>query len=1195
MKKKIISLVLVLSMLLSLSVYLASCNKGAGQEAASETGTSAPTGNENTSESESESDVPTEDFDAITYPEGVAIKGAGLKWDVDAFASAEHGIDESKAVEKSAAEMLALLENRDVMAEGEVYKVTEPLVLTSNTKYYGNLAAIIAEGGIVIKDAENIVIKELIVKGNITVESSKSITFFKLDLKGGEIGVTVDDKSDAIAFKSSKIYATDTAVKTDAPTTFYQCYVSADKGIMGTADNSIVQDCKIEAKSLGVALSGGYITVKSCEISADASGFGVHIGEGASNALVALNIISGAQKSVKVNGGFNCVVLLNTAIRVIGEDNKNLYVVENNLGGVIELRNNQYLLCDSNVFPAGDGIEHITLDVNNTDFNGSNMHDVNARLEYGADEDLLPHTNKDLFIDMERQEIVTDLSLTKSYGVNNYLRAMSKENSIVILAPGAYTTSTYLRFDTAHSNTTVYGFGAYVEKTERGTHLWVYAATNINFKGLTLGYSFQSSGQIHVLDKLADNQLLVITNAGYIDDFGQSNLDYFANNACYMFKVGEIATWNNLGSAYSVVKKNDDGTMVIKLTGTDRNSPTSFGPRIYDMTEKGDMLTCRLSGDNASMVSIGNTSHNITMKDCVMYGYSSALGVVAGSKSTGISLERVHNTSRSPFVIDQATYEKYVQLEQTYDVDLEVHIDEEGRYRGGIPRIGSVDATHITGTKEGVDATSCLFENMCDDGSNQRGGSSRLAGYHINDDGTTTIYFKGTISQTYWNLNTNALKVSVGPTMVGSLPIAGDRIYSYASNGHVAFDTVALSNAVAVTSSPEFHVAHFDHLDNSTIKEGDVTNLNESFSYITGTDANPIINVPKCTDGLCDHCGKVLHIDSDKNGRCDFCNAMVHLDFDDNNKCDIGGCDYNIKEFDDEGTGICKDGKAIIRDRFYITRFNTETGRYNVTAKYSKSSVWYTITYNTYIYEVKVKTEDVDFDAFEGYDFTDNEYEMDHKILFDNLSANSVGFTFDNVLVRNSTARGILCKTLDATIKNCTFRSNASTGILLSVETTWGESTVPKNILITACLFDDTGRSFDREMNPTYSCIAIQGLGANSTSTVVSENTLPCKDIKIIGNKFINVNNKHAISISAAQNILIQNNVFEARDGAIDKNMGKSIYINGAMDVKVVGNTFPVAAGGDITKLITAVNYKNLNGADVEGKIAADKDPVPAS
>ena len=135
---------------------------------------SLPTAEPTTAPTEEPTETPIDD---IVYENGADIKNAGNKWDADIFADAVHSFDESKAITKTAAEMLELLVNgKTALAAGEVYRVTEPLVLTSDTKYYGNMAAIIAEGGIIIKDVSDIVIKELILKGKITVESSSSIT-----------------------------------------------------------------------------------------------------------------------------------------------------------------------------------------------------------------------------------------------------------------------------------------------------------------------------------------------------------------------------------------------------------------------------------------------------------------------------------------------------------------------------------------------------------------------------------------------------------------------------------------------------------------------------------------------------------------------------------------------------------------------------------------------------------------------------------------------------------------------------------------------------------------------------------------------------------------------------------------------------------------------------------------------------------
>ena len=1165
---------------------------------------SLPTAEPTTAPTEEPTETPIDD---IVYENGADIKNAGNKWDADIFADAAHSFDESKAITKTAAEMLELLVNgKTALAAGEVYRVTEPLVLTSDTKYYGNMAAIIAEGGIIIKDVSDIVIKELILKGKITVENSSSITFFKLDLSGVDFGVTIDAASSNIAFKNNRIIVSDTAIVSDADmTSVYQSYLCGKSGIVSNGDLVSIQNCKINAVELGASVKGADCAIRDCTIELASSGTGVVVEDGSSNTLVSLNVIKNAQVSVKVTNSFNCVVLLNSAIRVIGENNKNLYVVENKLGGAIILKNNKYLLCDGNTFNTKDGNPHPTVSEGNTEINGDNVHDVNARVEYGANEEILPHTNKDLFVGMERKPEVKDISQTKSYNVSNYVRMMAKSGNTVIVPPGVYNVSTYILFTSVHANTTIYAYGAMIEKLGREfskdpvtgalkqTGLILYlqnGASNMTFKGLTIGYDFQPAGQIYVLDKLnrKDATLLVVSNAGYVDDYGKTNPDEFMTSTSYMYRAGELMPWNNVGSSYEILEKREDGTMVLQLTGTDAGKRwTSIG--------KGDTFNCRLSADNSSTINITSSS-NVLLKDFVLYGYSSALAIVVGGRSTGTQLYRVHNDVRAPMLISEETYNKYKALEETYDVDLEVYIDEEGRWRGGIPRVGSVDATHITGSAEGVDATSCIFEHMCDDGSNQRGSSSRLAGYKYNEeDNTYTIYFKGTISETYWGLNTSAKKETASPTMT-STPKEGDRLYAYASNGYVLFDTVALTAATKVTSSPGYHVNCVDKLVNSEIKDGDITEINGIYDNISQMT---------CVDGLCDVCGKVTHSSATDDGICDRCGATVHMDWNRDGICYINnnGAKCGITLVDADGDGLNDaDGVPIISSRFTVSQFLDSTGHLEVTAWYS-SGGWRQIVYKTDIYEIKINADEVNREALkmleENYDLTDNDYMMDHKVLFDNLSMNSAGFTFDNVLIQEKAARGILAKTHDIVIKNCTFRRFYSTGVLLSVETTWGESTVPRNVVVQNCLFDDTGRGHNTETDLKYSCVAIQGLGATGTGKdiVVSPDTLPCRSIKVINNKFVNVNNNYCISISAAQDIVIRDNVFEARNGDTARSYGKAINIQGAMNIEISGNTyseFAVDENGnfDISKAVIANNYMNLYGKDVEGKLPTEKLPA---
>ena len=156
------------------------------------------------------------------------------------------------------------------------------------------------------------------------------------------------------------------------------------------------------------------------------------------------------------------------------------------------------------------------------------------------------------------------------------------------------------------------------------------------------------------------------------------------------------------------------------------------------------------------------------------------------------------------------------------------------------------------------------------------------------------------------------------------------------------------------------------------------------------------------------------------------------------------------------------------------------------------------------------------------------------------------------------------------------------TAVLLSVETTWGESTVPQNITIQGCLFDNTGCIQGYQNNLTQAPIAIQGLGDLSGSVEISEDTLPCKNIRIVGNKFVNIQNNYCITMSAAQNISILNNVFVARPtDTEDGKFGKAVYINGCANVNISGNTFSEMAKGDVTKAVIGYNYIGLTGSDI--------------
>ena len=625
--KKIISLLLALLLLVGSVSIIVSCDGEENETVAGseETDSNTESGEGEESDSSTESDTsditpPHVDGTDTLFDNGGKVSGAGASWNPTAFAIAEFTINENSAKEISADDLLTILKNREnSLTKDDVYIVKGALKLSSNNKYYGNHATVIATDGIIVENESEIVVKELIFKGGITIKGSSDITFFKLGLSAGAAGITVDESSNKISLKSCRILADETAITANGTNvTLYQTYIHADKCVISNGDDLSVHSCEFIANTSAIHASGKRAIIRNNNISSNADGSGIELDGNPYNALVALNVVKDAQVSIKVTGGYNCVVLLNSAIRIVGSDNVNLYVVENNLGGEIVLKNNKYLLCDANVFIKDDK-EHIVVNYENTEINGDNLHNVNERVQYGANEELLPHTNKDLFVGMDKSNKVNDVSLTKKYNIDKYIRNMAKNGDKVIIPPGYYISTSRLELGSAHSNTTIYGYGVYHEAVEYGNTMQFVQTKNLSVKGLTVGYAKQSSGQIYVLDKLGNNRILVVAAAGYDKDFGKSNPDVYSTSYTDMFHAGEFCCWKGQGGGYKVISKNPDGTMVFEITDSDGDASNGDNsPKVYASTNVGDIWACRMAGSNQQSIYLYDCT-NFLMKDCVTY------------------------------------------------------------------------------------------------------------------------------------------------------------------------------------------------------------------------------------------------------------------------------------------------------------------------------------------------------------------------------------------------------------------------------------------------------------------------------------------------------------------------------------------------------------------------------------------------
>ncbi len=784
--------------------------------------------------------------------------------------------------------------------------------------------------------------------------------------------------------------------------------VYAEQGIIINEPDTVLCNATIYGK---IMITCDNAVIRNCRIISD--GVAVYVGRGAQNVLIAQNQTDG---DIEIDGAVNCSLVLNSAKKLTVQNSESVAVAACRFSEGVTLRKNNYLICDNNKATSFSSAD-------NQNTNGDNITDIFARPECGANEDILPHVNKELFIGMPKRRTVPCSG--EAVGFNEYIRREAAGHDVVIVPPGAYAVDEELVLEAAHSNTKIYAYGVYHEKTSYLNILSINGARNIEIHGLTSGYMGESCGQAHVLEVIDDKSFIVIPSAGQNNDFGKSNLSLYHRAEVNTYREGIIFPWGDLGDY--TLDRLDERRLKIDLNP---NASAMVG-RI----KKGDVLSCRLSGNNSKSILIVD-SHNVLLRDCTLYGYAAALAILAYGDNTGMLIERWTDTVKAAPLIDEATYLEYKALEKKYGVSLEVYIDKKGRYRGATPRTSSVDATHITGSREGLSATSCVFENMCDDGTNQRASSARLAALTDNGDGTTTVRYKGCTTSIYHKLFTPGPN---GKCFTCSPFKSGDHIFIYASNGKTVCDTHTLSET-----------------------------------------------------------------------------------------CEVNSIEFTITD------------PPEVKD--YIAK----------------------------VYEVRVPTADVNFAAVDGYDLSDNHFDLKNKVFVDNLDRNSANYTFDNVKMQNARSRCALIKTTGVTLKSCTFKNMLHTGILFSAEPSWGESSVPRDSLIEKCIFDHTGYRNHDFKTRRWSPITVMGMSGE-----LNEDCLVYKNITIKGNRFLNTTHETFAYITAAQKVTLEDNVFERAEGMSFDDDALVLEADTVMDITLKGNKYPVP-NASASRIVRAKNYKNI-------------------
>lgn len=729
--------------------------------------------------------VPMDKADfSISFGAGAALDGTGDSIPDRSPILSEKTYDEAAAIELPAARFF-----RQIEFNGSVYRATNdvivPLAETTDKTYDGRGTVMILPLGILIEDCQSLTFKNLTIVGDVTIASS-DIIFENVHFTGK---VTVDGDAKNVLFNSCRL----TALANDGQSTavINSCVAFTGVGIANTGKNLYIQNCRLTGTGTAISSTGAGLDVRTSTVETSADGIGVEIKDKTSvNCIVSLSVIRGTQKSVVLDDVLNTAVVRNSLTSVYATANKNIYICDNAMGGRIVSENNNYFLADGNAYPA-DGLDHRAVVAGNENTNGDTLTDVNARLEVGANEELLPHVDKDLFVGMERKASVREPGRNTESAVYEYMMRHAAADDYVVVAPGVYSTTGPVQLNATHNNTTIYAYGVYVEAVEYADrnyaegHIRVKGASNISFKGLSVGFEQPSCGQVYVLEKLGGSKVRAVAGAGFWNEFCNSGSAFMTTTE---FGLQRAGTFNGLGDYFVTgVQKNGDGTMTISMTST-----------AYEAVKKGDILTCRLGG-SATVIST-NSSKDILYEDFTLYGYGRCFAFYEYQGTGGVTYNRVLDTNRTGDVIDEATYDLYTELQNKYGVDLEISIDElpngELRFRGSPAHISSIDGVHNDSGAAGSTVISSLFEGVCDDMTNQKSTHARLSEYKINGDGTVTIVYKGNLSNfVYSDKGTSA-------TWGGyCAPFKkGHRVFIYTSDGQLVCDGPALSASASYAS-----------------------------------------------------------------------------------------------------------------------------------------------------------------------------------------------------------------------------------------------------------------------------------------------------------------------------------------------------------------------------------------------------------
>lgn len=713
------------------------------------------------------------------YDPGPIIEGGGSTLADTDTAVAGRTPAGSGMVELTSTELTALI-RRGGLTEGETYRLTdaEPVSftgVTSRTTDFMNIV-VLASSGIVIEDCYEATFRNLTWicqegTGGMQIRNSEGTVLEGVEIVSAGSALQIDAASTGLRAEGCRFEgATGADIAADSAVLLSCGIFGGNTGLVHSGSRDLyVENCRITAEQTAVQVRSSDSRVWYSTLTTGKQAAGGIVAEEGTNLLFAMNRIGGGPVSVSLHSTVNAVVILNGAVGVYAENSISTTLSDNRLSGSTELRNCRYVLANGNEA----GASAFTA-IDSEQLSGDNLTDVDARVEVGVNEELLPKVNKELFVGMERKTAVREITGGDARDLVTYLNEESRTpDALLIVAPGAYSVDGTLDFDDQVQNVTIYAYGVLLEKESYATvTMSIGAADHLTIKGIALDHAVNSTGQGVVIAKRAGGEVDIVAGAGMPQDWTDTTYYRFEglNSTTYGYREGHPEPYADMGP--SSVRYNPT-TGIITLT---------YGESVANMIRVGDTITCR--GYGAAVTNVDGAI-GLYFEDVTVYG-GAGFALRESNTREGTVLLRMLDTTGPAPIISEEEYNRYRELEERYGVSFGVYIDEEGRYRGTPPWTSSVDATHSIMCEKGLTAISCVFESMCDDGTNQRGAHGRMAGYTDNGDGTLTIRYKSNLS---------SISLSNGGKSGGTCaPFeVGDRVFIYTSAGRLLCDTEALS------------------------------------------------------------------------------------------------------------------------------------------------------------------------------------------------------------------------------------------------------------------------------------------------------------------------------------------------------------------------------------------------------------------